>query len=43
VPRDDGDLPASLQLVVGHFQEERLLAIGAKVEAALADVARSVT
>jgi Asp-tRNA(Asn)/Glu-tRNA(Gln) amidotransferase A subunit family amidase len=40
VPRDDSDLPASLQLVGGHFEEERLLAVGAEVEAALADVAR---
>jgi amidase len=36
VRRDDGGLPASLQLVGGHFEEERLLAVGAEVEAALA-------
>lgn len=35
VPRDDGALPASLQLVGAHFEEERLLAVGAEIEAAL--------
>jgi amidase len=34
-PRDDGGLPASLQLVGGHLEEERLLAVGAEVEAAI--------
>jgi amidase len=43
VPRGDGGPPASLQLVSSHFQEEWLLAVGADIEAALADVARSVT
>jgi amidase len=36
VRRDDGSLPASLQLVGGRFEEERLLAVGAEVEAAIA-------
>ena len=35
VPRDDGGLPASLQLVGGPFEEERLLAVGVEVEAAV--------
>jgi amidase len=35
VPRHDGGLPASLQLVGGHLEEERLLAVGAEVEAAI--------
>lgn len=35
VPRPDGGLPASLQLIGAEGSEERLLAIGARIEAAV--------